>query len=53
MIFEVNINIDKHIKKREYLWSLSVHYIKTSLHIYRNKGTLPIDRNLRFDRNTN
>ena len=26
-----------------------MHYIKTPLHIYRNKGTLPIDRNLRFE----
>ena len=47
------MNIDKHINKREYLWSLSVHYIKTLLNIYHDKGTLPIDRNLRLDRNTN
>ena len=30
-----------------------MHYIKIPLHIYRNKGPLPIDRNLRLDRNTN
>ena len=26
---------------------------KTPLQIYNNKGTLPIDRDLRFDRKTN
>ena len=26
---------------------------QNSLKIYNNKGTLPIDRDLRFDRNTN
>ena len=26
-----------------------MHYIKTPLHIYRNKGTLPINRNLQFE----
>ena len=27
--------------------------VKTPLNIYHDKGTLPIDRNLRLDRNTN
>ena len=30
-----------------------MHYIKTPVQIYSKKGTLPNDRNLRFDRNTN
>ena len=39
--------------KREYLWSLTVRYIKTPLNIYHNTVTLHIDNNLSFDTNTN